>query len=108
MFNLFHKKEKQYTDLSAEDFQRGIEDPKAVLIDVRTAGEFNSGKLPRARNLDMMGSGFANQLKNLPRDKAYYLYCRSGNRSGHACATMAEMGFTKVYNLRDGIISWPF
>ncbi|WP_375583413.1 rhodanese-like domain-containing protein [Cyclobacterium xiamenense] len=108
MFNLFHKKAKAYSDLNAEAFHDGMKQKDAVIIDVRTAGEFHSGKLSGARNLDMMSPDFKNQLKNLPRDKAYYLYCRSGNRSGHACATMADMGFEKVYNLAGGIVSWPY
>lgn len=108
MFNLFHKKAKQYKDLSAEDFHRGMKERDAVVIDVRTAGEFGSGKISGARNMDMMASGFNKQIQNLPKDKAYYLYCRSGNRSGHACDTMVDLGFEKVYNLERGIISWPY
>ncbi|NHE59537.1 rhodanese-like domain-containing protein [Cyclobacterium plantarum] len=108
MFNLFHKQIKQYSDLGAEDFHQGIQDKDAVVIDVRTAGEFNQGKLPKARNLDMMSPNFKQQIQNLPKDKSYYLYCRSGNRSGHACAMMADLGFEKVYNLAGGIISWPY
>ncbi|WP_162343628.1 rhodanese-like domain-containing protein [Cyclobacterium salsum] len=108
MFNLFHKKAKQYTDLNAEEFYNGMKGKEAVIIDVRTPGEFSAGKLPGARNMDMMAPGFNKQIQNLPKDKAYYLYCRSGNRSGHACDTMADLGFEKVYNLAGGIISWPY
>jgi phage shock protein E len=35
----------------------------------------------------------------------YVVYCRSGNRSAAAAATMAEMGFVEVYDL-GGIIDW--
>ncbi|MFO7823836.1 MAG: rhodanese-like domain-containing protein [Cyclobacterium sp.] len=108
MFNLFHKQTKQYSDLNAEEFHQGMQDKDAVVIDVRTTGEFNGGKLPKARNLDMMSPNFKQQIQNLPKDKAYYLYCRSGNRSGHACAMMADLGFKEVYNLAGGIISWPY
>lgn len=56
----------------------------------------------------MMTPGFKKQIQNLPKGKAYYLYCRSGNRSGHACDIMADLGFEKVYNLAGGIVSWPY
>jgi len=108
MFNLFHKKAKAYSDLNAEEFYQGMKQKNAVVIDVRTAGEFHGGKLAGARNLDMMSPDFKKQVQNLPKDKAYYLYCRSGNRSGHACATMAGLGFENVYNLAGGIVSWPY
>jgi rhodanese-related sulfurtransferase len=108
MFNFFRTKPKSYTDLSNEDFNNGITEKDAVIIDVRTAGEFQSGKIKGARNIDLMGSGFMGQLQNLPKDKKYYLYCRSGNRSGQACEIMADMGFESVHNLASGIIRWPY
>ncbi|AFL84899.1 Rhodanese-related sulfurtransferase [Belliella baltica DSM 15883] len=108
MFNFFRTQPKNYTDLNSEDFKKGITASDAVLIDVRSAGEFQSGKIKGARNIDIMGSGFINQIQNLPKDKKYYLYCRSGNRSGQACSLMAKNGFEHVNNLADGIMGWPY
>ena len=108
MFNFFRTKPKNYTDLSNEDFKNGMTAKDAVLIDVRTAGEFQSGKIKGARNIDMMGPGFMGHIQNLPKDKKYYLYCRSGNRSGQACEVMADMGFESTFNLAGGIMSWPY
>jgi rhodanese-related sulfurtransferase len=34
------------------------------------------------------------------------VYCRSGNRSGVAVATMAGQGFTNAYHLQGGITAW--
>ncbi|MDZ7680804.1 MAG: rhodanese-like domain-containing protein [Fodinibius sp.] len=39
------------------------------------------------------------QLKSLDKDKTYYLYCRTGNRSGQAAELMVENGFDNVYNI---------
>lgn len=108
MFNFFRTKEKKYLDLSTTDFEAGMKAPDAVLIDVRTAGEFAAKKIKGARNLDLTSPSFEQQVKNLPKDKAYYLYCRSGNRSGQACDIMADMGFSRLYNLGGGIVSWPY
>lgn len=108
MFSFFKTKPKNYSDLSCEDFKKGMNDKDAVIIDVRTAGEFNSGKLKGARNIDIMGSGFMAQIQNLPKDKKYYLYCRSGNRSGQACEVMAKLGFPNLNNMAGGIMSWPY
>jgi rhodanese-related sulfurtransferase len=108
MFNFFKTKNKKYQDLSSAEFETGMRSPDAVLIDVRTAGEFAGKKIKGARNLDLSSPLFEKQVSNLPKDKAYYLYCRSGNRSGQACDMMASMGFSRLYNLDGGIISWPY
>lgn len=108
MFSFFKTKTKNYSDLSCEDFKKGMNEKDAVIIDVRTAGEFNSGKLKGARNIDIMGSGFMAQVQNLPKDKKYYVYCRSGNRSGQACEVMAKLGFQNLNNMAGGIMSWPY
>jgi rhodanese-related sulfurtransferase len=45
-------------------------------------------------------------LGKLDKDKEYFVFCRSGNRSGSACKLMADQGF-KVYNLAGGVGAWP-
>jgi rhodanese-related sulfurtransferase len=108
MFNFFKSTPKSYTDLSSEEFKTGMNVKDAVIIDVRSAGEFQSGKIKGARNIDIMNPNFAQQISNLPKDKQYYLYCRSGNRSGQACSVMGKAGFEHVFNLSGGMMSWPF
>jgi len=39
-------------------------------------------------------------------DEAYLLVCRSGNRSGQACARLAEAGVPRVLNLLGGMLEW--
>lgn len=108
MFDFFKPRPKKYTDLYSEEFHKGMTDKDAVIIDVRTAGEFQSGKIKGSRNIDIMGPSFMAQVQNLPKDKKYYIYCRSGNRSGQACEIMAEMGFEQTFNLAGGVMSWPY
>jgi phage shock protein E len=67
-----------------------------VLIDVRTPAEHAEGNLAGSLNIDVSAPGFREQIGALPRDGAYLVYCRSGNRSAQAAAIMAEMGFTDV------------
>ncbi len=71
----------------------------AVVLDVRTPQEFASGHLAEAQNIDFRSAEFRNMVADLDRDQTYYLYCRSGNRSGQASEIMAEMGFTSLYNI---------
>lgn len=108
MFNLFTSRPKKYENLTAEAFQKLILQKDTVLVDVRSAGEFMTEKIPGARNIDIQSGTFSELVKNLPKDKTYLLYCRSGRRSAKACSLMAEFGFTKLKNLSNGIGGWPF
>ncbi|TFV97560.1 rhodanese-like domain-containing protein [Algoriphagus kandeliae] len=108
MFDFFKSKPKNYEDISVGEFHDLMLQKDTVILDVRTPGEFSSGKLRGARNIDIMSRNFVDQIKNLPKDKTYLVYCRSGNRSGQACEIMADMGFTNLKNMARGIMSWPF
>lgn len=70
----------------------------AALIDVRTPAEFASGHLEGASNIDVQSADFSAQVAQLPKDAPYVVYCRSGNRSTDAIATMEELGFTNLVN----------
>jgi rhodanese-related sulfurtransferase len=74
------------------------------LVDIRTPAEIAQGAIPGAAYLPMHLIPL--RMRELPRDKDVVLYCRSGARSYHACAFLAQNGFAKVLNLRGGIIAW--
>lgn len=81
--------------------------PQAVILDVRTEEEFESGYIKGALNLDIRGGAdFIASVEALDRSKAYFVYCRSGARSGQACQLMGQMGFENVYNLEGGVLAW--
>ena len=70
-----------------------------VVIDVRTPAEFAEGHLAGAENIDIMAPDFVQQVQDFDREATYYLYCRSGGRSGRAADVMRKMGFDKAYNI---------
>lgn len=95
-------------DLTQDDWASQMEeDANAVILDVRTQGEVSQGYIPGAINLDIyQGQGFIDEIKKLDPDKSYYVYCRSGARSGQACSIMNQLGIAKAYNLAGGFIEW--
>lgn len=103
-----NKTEKiKVVNLKAKDFQALTENNEnAVLIDVRTLMEFESGHIPNSLHIDMMSPQFDAEVKKLDKSKEYFLYCRSGNRSYFAGNRMLEMGFENVSHLSPGIIGW--
>ncbi|MSZ20267.1 MAG: rhodanese-like domain-containing protein [Actinobacteria bacterium] len=66
----------------------------AAVIDVRTPEETNAGHLEGALLFDIQGAAFAEQLATLDPAANYFIYCRSGNRSGQAIEKMVSAGFT--------------
>ena len=95
-------------DLSQEDWATKLgEDDNAFVLDVRTEEELEEGHIPNAKNIDIyLGQDFINELEKLDKNKNYYVYCRSGNRSGQACAIMNSIGFANAYNLTGGFMNW--
>ena len=83
------------------------DDANAVILDVRTEDEFSEGIIPGAINIDIYkGQGFIYAIEELDKSKNYYVYCRSGGRSGQACSIMSQLGFENTYNLLGGIMNW--
>ena len=74
------------------------------LIDVRTPGEYNSGHVEGAKNIDIYSPTFQEQITLLDKSKSYYVYCKTGGRSAKAQKLMKEMGFTKVCNVNGGVM----
>ena len=95
-------------DLTQEEWVFKLtDDANAVVIDVRTDVEVAGGIIPNAIHIDIYkGQEFLDDIEELDKSKNYYVYCRSGNRSGKACAIMRQLGFENAYNLGGGILEW--
>jgi len=63
----------------------------ALIVDVRTPGEFAAGHLPDAVNIPV--GELTRRLSELPRDRALVLYCASGARSSRAAAFLENAGY---------------
>ena len=87
------------TKLSPEEFKAKQATGEGVVIDVRKPEEYAEGHLKGAANLDYAGGVFEQELAKLDKSKTYYLYCKSGNRSGKSAKLMKEAGFEHVYNV---------
>jgi rhodanese-related sulfurtransferase len=98
---------KSETDLNGTDFKNQFEkEVNKVLLDVRTPAEFQSGSISKSVNIDFMASDFISKAEKLDKSKTYFVYCRSGNRSGQAVSILKKLGI-KAFNLSGGIGAWP-
>ncbi len=98
------------TDVTVAEARTIIEDNEGnenfIIIDVRTPGEYNSGHIENAVNVNYYDNFEAN-IGTFDRNKTYLVYCGSGGRSRNAVNKMYnDMGFTKIYHMYQGYSSW--
>ena len=97
----------QEGSLSAKDFENRINTQHPQILDVRTAGEFQSGHLRNSLQADWLNKEqFADRIKYLDKSKPLLVYCASGMRSAAAAKWLLDNGFTDVQNLKGGLTSW--
>jgi phage shock protein E len=70
----------------------------ALVVDVRSSGEFDSGHLLGAVNLPVQEISEAASRRIPDRNRALLLHCRSGMRSGIARQKLRRMGYSEVFN----------
>ncbi len=83
-----------------------INHDNAVVLDVRSIAEFNKGHVVNAVNIPL--NGLAKQLQQLEKykDRPIIVACRSGSRSATAAKMLMKQGFSRVHNLRGGMMAW--
>ena len=102
--------EHTYQNITIDDANYMIEHenkyPNLVILDVRTPCEFEKGHLYNAILIphDELEIRIA-ELEEY-RNSPIIIYCKSGARSQQASEILMACGFTKVYNMFDGIIGW--
>ena len=85
---------KEMTHLAGEYF----------LVDVRSREEFADGHIAQAKNIPL--SQLSKHIKEIPKDKAVYLICRSGQRSSQALSMLRKLGYTNIQQVRGGMMAW--
>ena len=82
--------------------------PDHRLFDVREEEEYVTGHAAGALlfPLDSMDAATAAQM--IPeKDTPVLVYCRSGQRSGEAAQKLAQLGYTRVYDI-GSLEGWPY
>jgi len=96
-----------YEDLTAKQTAALLRrEPNTVVIDVRTADEFEMYYIQHAVNLDCQSEFFERRLKRLDKTAKYLVHCQSGGRSLPALETFKRLGFTHVTHLNGGLRDW--
>ena len=83
-----------------------IQDTDYILVDVRTAEEYESGHIQDAVNFDFYSESFQNDILSLDNSESIVLYCRTQNRSTKTANYLKENGYKEITVLEGGITSW--
>ena len=96
--------------LSAKEMNEYIDDPDAIVVDMRNAYESEIGHFQKA--ILPQVDTFRDELKVVPellkvhKNKKIALYCTGGIRCEKASAWLKHNGFTNVRHLKGGIIDY--
>ncbi len=96
--------------LTAAEMNKYIDDPEAVVIDMRNAYESEIGHFENAVTPDV--DTFREELKVVPellkihKNKKIALYCTGGIRCEKASAWLKHQGYSNVKHLRGGVIDY--
>lgn len=99
-----NKSTNNYKNINAKETEDLLASGDDIaVVDVRTKGEYDTGHIDRAMNIDF--DDFQNNLTILDdyKEKPVLLYCKTGNRSEKAAKILKDNGFTEVYNATDGV-----
>jgi adenylyltransferase/sulfurtransferase len=77
---------------------------KFVFIDVREPHEYRIASIPGAKLIPL--GQFPGHVGDFQPDDEIVIHCKSGMRSGKACAFLREHGFQNVRNVVGGILAW--
>lgn len=95
---------RQAGSIEVAEAARLLDSGDLVLVDVRESAEWRSGRVPGARHVPL--TGLPRVVDALAREaKPVAFICRSGNRSGAACAAARSRGLDAL-NVRGGMIAW--
>ena len=97
-----------YQQITQEEAKEMMDNQEVIILDVREQGEYDSGHIPGAVLLPVGTIDETTAAEVIPeKDSTVLVYCRSGNRSKTASSTLAELGYTNIYEF-GGINTWPY
>ena len=97
-----------YEQITQEEAKEMMDTQEVIILDVREQDEYDSGHIPGAVLLPVGTIDKDPAAEVIPEtDSTVLVYCRSGNRSKTASSTLAELGYTNIYEF-GGINTWPY
>ena len=100
--------DSSYQQITQEEAKEMMDTQEVIILDVREQDEYDGGHIPGAVLLPVGTIDETTAAEVIPeKDSTVLVYCRSGNRSKTASSTLAELGYTNIYEF-GGINTWPY
>lgn len=80
--------------------------PNFIILDVRKPDDFEKEHIANAINIDFKAGNFSAKIDSLDKSKIYLINCYGGFRSKTTMGMMEKKGFTKLYNMKGGMMKW--
>jgi rhodanese-related sulfurtransferase len=99
-------KPANYREMTAAQTEAFIAQNDPLILDVRTPAEFKGGHLSDAVLIPVQE--LQRRIGELApyRNRDILVYCATGNRSTVAAKILIDQGFTRIANMRHGIVDW--
>ena len=100
--------DSSYQQITQEEAKEMMDTQEVIILDVQEQDEYDGGHIPGAVLLPVGTIDETTAAEVIPeKDSTVLVYCRSGNRSKTASSTLAELGYTSIYEF-GGINTWPY
>ncbi|MGP4065847.1 rhodanese-like domain-containing protein [Oceanobacillus sp. M65] len=91
-------------EITAKELAKKLKEEETLsIIDVREEDEVAQGKIPGTLHIAL--GQLPERLDEIDKDQQYFIVCRSGGRSGKACAFLSDQGY-EVTNMVGGMLAW--
>src|SRR5207237_1758979 len=95
----------QAGDITVEQLQLRLQKgDKVFILDVRNPEEYQICKIAGSTLLPL--PALPQRFGELDKSREMIVHCKSGMRSAKAIAYLKQQGFTKLKNLKGGILAW--
>jgi adenylyltransferase/sulfurtransferase len=92
-------------ETTVEELKQRLDRGEAIFIlDVRNPEEFNICRIPGSTLLPL--PALPQRFGELDRNREMVVHCKSGMRSQKAIQFLQQQGFTRLRNLKGGILAW--
>ena len=95
-----------YREFTSKEAAGFIKSDHPLILDVRTPGEYSRGHLENAVLVPVQILYAQLEKLSAYKDKDILIYCATGNRSTVASKILIDSGFTRITNMRYGIVDW--
>ena len=93
-----------YKDLHVEQLESFLQQPNAIVIDIRDIHSYNAGHLVNAQHID--GPTMSNLIHQRKNHPPVLVYCYHGNSSRDMAGIISRIGLSNVNHLVGGWQAW--